>query len=107
MATQGIVTVRDKGSVVMKVVAGCNGQNAQKVAEVLQRFWPIDIEEAYKIARENGFGCTDCLVVITESDIKHCSGDEIPTRYRETFQQLEFNPRWDHGTAAYTLVIDI
>ncbi len=106
--TQGLITIRSGGKVVMKIVAGCDGNNAQKVADQLRDSWPVSIENAYKIALNNGLGDKDCLVIITDSDIKYEGGkNEIHSRYRETFQQPEFNPRWDHGTADFIIVVDV
>ena len=109
MATQGIVSVRENGIVVMKVVAGCDGYNAQKLADKLRNNWPVDIDRARQMAMDSQFGDPDCLVVMTKSDIRngHGIGDEIGRRYRKTFRIPEFNPRWSRGTADYIVVIDV
>lgn len=106
--TQGLVTVQSGGKVVMKVVAGCDGYNARKLANKLRKSWPVSIDEAYKMALEIDFGDPNCLVVITESDIKSDEGNsEIHPRFRETFQKPRFNPRWENGTAEYTVVTNV
>ncbi len=109
MATQGLITVKSGWKVLMKIVAGCDGDNAQKVADQLQKNWPVSVEDAYKIALEAGFGDVRCLVVITDSELKFEGEDdgEFSVRYRNTFQRPEFNPRWDLGTADHVVVVDV
>jgi hypothetical protein len=107
MASQGLVTVRVNGQVAMKIVAGCDGYHAKKLAKMVGDAWPITPYEAYCFAAKVGFGERDCRVVIDKET--HYSGDdeELPARYRETFDQPEFNPRWKHGTADYVEVVDL
>lgn len=107
MATQGLVTIKIKERVVMKVVAGCNGSKAKKVARQLRKVWPITIEEAYQLALKNSFGCVECLVVITTSNIKFEGDDKVSRLYRSTFQKERFNPRWKQGTADLIVVVSI
>ncbi len=107
MATEGLVTIKFDGKVVMKIVAGCDGYNFQRFTDKLQKSWPVSIDEVYKMALGIGFGDIDSLVVVTDSDIKYEGDDEINPRYRETFQQPEFNPRSEHGTANCMAVLSI
>lgn len=108
MSTQGLVTIRSRGKVVMKVVAGCNGQFAKKVADSLRAAWPVGAEEACKIACAVGFGCNGCLIIVTELDILLDGEREpLPPIYRETFQEEGFNPRWRNGTADFVEIVDI
>lgn len=109
MATkQGLVTIRSEGKVVMKVVAGCDGQLAKKIADELRAAWPMNADRAYEIARENGFGCDGCLTVVTESGIVLCGETWVlPTIYRETFQRADFNPRWRDGTVDFLEIVDL
>lgn len=107
MATQGLVTVLSDGRVVMKVVAGCNGYNAEKLAERLRNSWPVNIDQAYKTAEEVGFGAPDCRVVLTEDRERYDGKDDLDPRYRATFPRPEFNPRWEHGTADHVIVINV
>lgn len=107
MATQGLVTVKSHDTVVMKIVAGINGYNAQEVADKIKKSWPLSTEAAYEIAKMIGFGSTECLVVMSASEIKYDGGEEIDPRYRKTFNQPEFNPRWERGTADYVVIIDV
>lgn len=105
---QGLVTIRSGGNVVMKIVAGCDGQFAKTVADRLRAVWPVNPEQAYKIAEETGFGCNGCLTIVTESGIVLRGVAEVlPPRYRETFHQPDFNPRWREGTAEFLEIVDL
>lgn len=107
MATQGIVSVVSGGKVVMKVVAGCNGMKAQEVADQLRVGWPHTAADAYTLANTCGFGCEDCLVVVTESETVSEGDEELSASYRETFNDPRFNPRWKQGIAGHTVVIEV
>ena len=111
MATQGLVTVKSGDKVLMKVVAGCDGNNAQKLADKLKDTWPVDAFKAYQLAQEVGFGDEDCLVAITISEAvsggDKVGDEELGPLYRTTFQQPEFNPRWENGTADHVIVINV
>ncbi|MFH2136820.1 MAG: hypothetical protein ABII19_04325 [Patescibacteria group bacterium] len=108
MATQGLVTIRSQGRVVMKVVAGCEGRFAKEVAERLRATWSVDSKTAHEIARQIGFGCENCLTVVTEEGIL-LGGERkpLPSLYRETFQRADFNPRWREGFADFIEIIDL
>lgn len=115
MATQGLVTVIKSGVVLQKIVVGCDGYNAPPLAEGLaelikgQEDYPA-LEEVYRLALEKDFGCENCLVVMDAARILH-EGDEeddqeeVMSRYRATFEDPAFNPRWKHGIADYTYTI--
>jgi hypothetical protein len=91
----------------MKVVAGSNGHNAQKLADWLKAFWPVDAARAYTLAQEAGFGERRSLVVITKTEVVFRGDEDIHSYYRETFDQPEFNPRWEQGAADYVVVVDV
>lgn len=118
MATQGLVTVTSGGKVLMKVVCGCDGYNALRVSKALVSKWPVSPIEAYKIAKEEGFGCGSCLMVVTDSgifgksedsfEIVNLEGEDFDNPlYREKFSEPRFNPRWELGTADYVRVIGV
>jgi len=89
MSTPGLVTVMSsENKVVMKILAGCNGSKAEKVANQLKKTWPISIDDVYKAAKKAGFGCTNCLVVVTSSEIKHETGAIC----RKGFQRPKSHP---------------
>ena len=55
MATQGLVTVKSGETVLMKVVAGCDGYNAKKIANRLKKSWPMKAQDAFNTALRRGF----------------------------------------------------
>ncbi len=108
MATQGLVTIKSGDKVLMKVVVGCDGCNANALAETLKAMWPVTAERVYNEATESGFGCNDCLVVITETEVVFKGDDEeLSPLYKGTLQNPHFNPRWERGTADYTVIADV
>lgn len=111
MATQGLVTVKSGDEVLMKVVAGSNGCNAKKLANRLKGVWPLDALKAYKLAQKVKFGSVDCLTVITTSEMvfggEKVDDENLGPLYRTTFQQPEFNPRWENGTVEHMIVINV
>ena len=107
MATQGLVTVQLSGRVIMKVVAGCDGDQAQELAYRMQNFWPMSIDEVHALALSVGFGNPECLVVITDNAVCYNGADEIGPLYRATFSQPRFNPRWEHGTCDHVAVMNV
>jgi hypothetical protein len=109
MATQGLVSVRKDGKVIMKFVAGSNGFNATKVAAAIRRKGevPKSLLLAYEMATKCGFGSEDNLVIMDDINIEFHGDEQLPERYRKTFSQPEFNPRWDLGIADYMKVVDL
>ncbi|HBM45987.1 MAG: hypothetical protein UT05_C0001G0036 [Parcubacteria group bacterium GW2011_GWF2_38_76] len=107
--TQGIVTIKSGKKVIMKIIAGCDGYNARKIANKLKEKWPMNIDDVYKMALSLGFGDTDCLVIVTDKEIKYERepGTEIHPRFRETFQQPKFNPRCESGTADFIVIVNV
>ena len=97
--TQGLITVMINGSVAMKIVAGCNRNKATEVAKRIRALKKLPTaEEAYQIAEDESFGSEDCLVVMDDSKEVHKTDEELDSRYRRTFHQPKFNPRWDCGS---------
>ncbi len=107
MSTQGIVTVLSNNEVVMKFITGSDGYYAQSLANELKNRWPLGIEDAYDLANSIGFGSFDSLVVMTSDSIEYRGYEEIKDDYRFTFNQAEFNPRWECGIADYTILIHV
>lgn len=113
MATQGLVSIRRDDVVIMKVVAGSDGMLAQRLADFLRSHWPLNIEDVYQAALKIGFASEATLVVITPDDVRECDGMSYRAfvaahpRYAATFQDPHFNPRWEHGTAEHTVVLDL
>jgi hypothetical protein len=107
MATQGLVTIVSGGKVLMKIVTGSDGEFARSVANRIKKQWPLDTVGAYAIAKRVGFGHEDDLVVIDQTSVTYLGDGEVGSRYRETFDRPEFNPRWEFGTADHVIVISV
>ncbi len=103
----GLVTVRNKGVVVMKIIAGSDGHKAGTVEEYVRRHWPMTKFQAYDVATKIGFGSKDDLVVMTEDDLYHERGVAPSRIHFTTFEQAEFNPNSRSGVPDYTEVIDL
>ena len=110
--TNGIVSVLSGARVIVKVIVGCDGYNAKLLADRLRKRRAVDVDIAYDAALDVGFGCPQCLVVMDADRIRF-EGDEpvddwredLRTRYRKTFTDPKFNPRWERGTCGDTRVV--
>lgn len=109
MATQGLVTVvsRHGGQVLMKIVAGCNGQKAAKVARRLKHRWPISLKNAFSEALLQHFGEKCGLIVIGDESAFFHGGGELLLRFRKTFDQPKFNPRRENGECDHVVVVKV
>jgi hypothetical protein len=105
--TQGMVTILCGGKVAMKIVVGCDGYNASKVsAEVRAMGRTPTVAEALELSERIGFGCDACRVVVTENEAA-CRDGDAHQRYRDTFSQPLFNPRWECGLAERLEVVEL
>lgn len=109
--TQGIISITKKNKVIFKCVAGCNGFNAKKTAKAIQKKARYDLQSIYDICVKNDFGDKDCsLIVQSENDWIGAGRDEskqLPKLYTEKFNDADFNPRWEYGTAPHTEIIKL
>jgi len=101
MATQGMLSVTKNGKTVLKAVAGCDGYNVKDLVKSLSKEDCTNPNKVYGKALDAGFGCHDCLVVLSADKIVHTSHDEVGGLYKETFEQPKFNPRWERGTVEH------
>lgn len=109
MSTQGLVVIMRHGLTVAKIVAGSDGYRALVVADRIAKENPKTLRELYDIARFEGFGSQDDLVVIGRGNAVVTEADFDPEQsplYFSTFQCLWFNPRWAHGTAQYVYGVE-
>jgi len=116
MATQGVVSVIADGKMIMKIVAGCDGYNAERVAEYIKAQYINNEGIAYSQANHIlsmcsylDFGCKECLVLLTPKSIHTENWEDVGSwidRYRETFDDPNFNPRWHYGTADYVEIVE-
>jgi hypothetical protein len=108
MATQGLVSVvdLDTNEVLFKVIAGCNGYNAKKLSELLSVLpgRSMTISMIIDMAKSATFGCDDCLVVMDRNS-SVCTEGDLHDRYRMTFNDPKFNPRWESGKVEYSEIV--
>jgi hypothetical protein len=107
MATQAVISLMKKGHTFIKIVCGCNGYNAEKLAKIIEDKRSYKIRPIYKMAIENNLGCKECLVVMDDNDIIFKGSDCIDPLYREMFDNPSFNPRQKNGAAEYIVVLKI
>ncbi len=106
MATQGLISIVDgNGKVRIKIVAGCDGFNAIKLAARIKAKKLTDLQSIYDAALAFPFGSESSLVVMNKDEFIYAGDDSLPVRYFQTFDDPHFNPRWHYGTADFTKVI--
>jgi hypothetical protein len=110
MGNQAVVSVISEGKVIIKVVAGCGGYNAETFAEYLKKSLlkaNLDIREIYDLASRYSLGSKENLVVLTEDGVYHETNEELNPRYRETFHLANLNPRLKQETSDLIIIIGI
>lgn len=119
MGTQATLAIRREGKVIYKIVTGCNGSEMPALARCLEHGFEsspnVTIQELFHLAVLFKVGCASCLVIQTTDQILLSNGydilDEVDAavhkRFVDTFNDPKFNPRWEHGTADYSLIVDI
>ena len=115
MSTQGLISIVNKDNVLYKIVAGCNGMKINDLVKCIKTLYQIDKEKIntyylYHMALNYNFGCKNCLVVFNENELetdnKELFHGSFPL-FLKTFNDPNFNPRWEYGTADYVEIIDI
>lgn len=110
--THGLVSITRDGKVICKVVVGCDGYNADKLARWVSRMKTTDPDKIYIAAEGLDFGCRDCLVVqLPDGDYRPRGKEELSVEsaklYRDNFDKPHFNPRWKHGTVEHYETVEI
>lgn len=106
MGTQAVVSLVRDGETIIKVIAGCNGCNATKLADAIRDGSLYDCNEIHGAAREVNFGCRSCLVIQDVSGEIYMGDGELPPEYRLRFNEPKFNPRWKSGEAEHVVLVD-
>lgn len=111
MATQGIISIVKGNKVMFKCVAGCNGFNAEKTAKTLKKKGKYNLKSIYDACVKNDFGDKDySLVVQSKKDWMGAgknNSEGLPKLYTEKFNDPNFNPRWEYGTASHIEIIKL
>ena len=77
----------------------------EKLVKIIKYIQPEKIQDIYKMAIENRFGCRECLVVMDNKNVVFKGGDELDPLYRETFNDPSFNPRWKSGITDIVIIL--
>lgn len=107
MSTQALVTITRGGKVTRKIVSGCNGYNAEKMAKAILDNGVDDPKQLEALAQQCELACGNCLVIQSGPEEFWPEQPEDLLLYTAKFALPEFNPRWENGTAAYTFVVDL
>lgn len=129
MGIQGVLSICAGGKVAAKVVVGCNSKGIPALAAAIRAAaeMPGSMREFKSsqalmglsmLCRKHKIGCDGCLVILTPdatmldvTEIKNSKELENRLagyeRYRETFSDPRFNPRWPQGTADFVEVVDL
>lgn len=108
MATQGVLSVIQKGSVIVKLVTGSDGYQLPKLAEIVLEKRLINPSDIYIEAEKLEIGSVGSLYVLyTESRFLTTGYDVPPQSYFDTFSNPTWNPRWEDGTADFVLTVDL
>ena len=110
MTTNGIISIVKNDETIMKIIAGCDGYNAETTAKEIIEFMkvggdPTNLQDIFDIAIEKKFGCKDCLTVMNKTDSLSEAQSEEPREYRETFEDPQFNPRNRNGHVGHLFII--
>ena len=109
MATQGMLSIVDGERTIIKIISGCDGFNLVKLVVKIKKLKVLDPVIIRKEALKIGFGCEDCLVVMTQNRIvgpDDFDPDELKN-YMVTFNDPKFNPRWKRGTCDHYIQLDV
>ncbi len=113
VGTQGIVSVVDESDqVLVKFVAGCNGDAAASLALRLSGLKEVPApQDLLRLAAESRFGCSGCLVLLVRnrdgSVGVYGEDTDVHQRYKETLCYPAFNPRWESGECDHVRVVEI
>lgn len=107
MSTQALVTLTRGGKVTRKIVMGCNGGNAEALANAILKRKVEAPQQLLELAKECECACDGCIIVQSGPIELLPEGTDASTLYAQTFEQPTFNPRWSAGTAAFTFIVDL
>jgi len=109
MATQGLLSITLGGKVMAKIITGCDGKRIVPLAAWLRAHCKaVDGDELLKLCHAHDLG-GESLIVQTSPTDWHCdtADQELPPLYVEKFDDPDFNPRWQQGTAEYTERVEL
>lgn len=114
MGTQGIISLMRNGQVVRKIVTGCNGMQVPRLAAAIRTDPTDDPQKLLELAVAAKLTCGCLVIQVSPTEFVVPEGqDEFETdtpdgrRWRDTFHNSIFNPRWENGTAAYCEIVHL
>ena len=130
MATQGMVVITNGLTVTEKIVAGCDGRNAERLArKILEEPVIKGVDHLQQLAKQCHFGSEESLVIISKRKAPYArraeafiilfgnksevifadsvGASESDFRlYIDTFDSWFFNPRWSCGLCEHVWLVD-
>lgn len=106
--TNGIVVCIENGKVVLKLVVGCDGHIVTGIhlANSLRVRRITAVDAAYAFAcKYYRYGCTECRVCVSATEIRYDGEEEVPHIYRDTFDEITANPRYSLPSAGPMTVV--
>ncbi|MEI6773579.1 MAG: hypothetical protein WCL18_01840 [bacterium] len=68
---------------------------------------PLTLLLLYEICIACEFGSTYDLVIQSKDDYIDRGKEDLPPRYKEHFDEISFNPRWEYGTSDHETIINL
>jgi hypothetical protein len=115
MATQGLLSITDKGKVTAKIITGADGQYMPDLKLWLVQNRNAENQEIFEKAKEL-FGTNSLILQVSpttffaDESIFDDANETISkpeSLYQSKFNDPFFNPRWTFGSADYTEVLEI
>lgn len=110
MGTQATLAIVQNGQVIRKIVAGCEGYNMTKLKRALETKLELDPRKLVSLCSDLSIGCANCLLIQISAEQAFTPLEEemaVPNAlYSRTFSDPKFNPRWENGTAPYSLIVE-
>lgn len=108
MATQGLITITERGKVRAKIITGCDGKRVIEIANYLRKHPTTIGWELLALAKRHDLGGPS-LIIQTGPDewLADDEIEELGPLYAEKFDVPDFNPRWHYGTAEYTERVEL
>ena len=107
--TNGMVVIRVRGQIYMKIATSVDGQSTAQVAERLRDIGRVpSLGVAVALVVRSGFKDETHLVVVTRNESFY-GGSQTGAAVvacRKTFDDLDFNPIWEDGRNDFRAVMD-
>lgn len=107
MATQALLTVKKNNEIQYKVIVGSQGMSLPYMKAFVIENPEADLQEVYEKAKEL-FGEDSTVVQGSPDEIIYMDEvDDARGLYKDKFYDEAFNPRWEHGTADCSSILNL